>query len=287
MIHTNIHNLPGPLVTALSNDIYVKAGHISVTGLIQPPRIRQLMHRHKEKITEDVSDKIWMLLGSAVHSVLERAETANSLQEERLSAQVLGWKVSGMADLYEDPGVLSDFKITSVWSGINGVKPDWEAQINLYAHLYRQAGFEVSRGQIVCIYRDWQKNRAKQGGNYPQCAAGVLPVNLWPQAQAQDYLEYRVKLHQLSEEMTDNALPECTAEERWERPTTYAVMKQGRKSAIRVLDTAEDAYSYLGDNTPNDKNHYIETRPGQSIRCDDYCPVNTYCNQYQEARNAN
>ena len=282
MRHSNIYGLPEPLVSALSNDLYVKAGHISVTGLIQPPRIRQLTHRYHEHLEEDVSDKIWMLLGSAVHDLLERADTQHSLQEERLSITCNGWTITGKADLYEEPGILSDFKITSVWSGINGVKPDWELQINLYAHLYRHAGFSVNKGQVVCIYRDWQKNRAKQGGNYPLCAAGVLPVNLWPQAQAQDYLEYRVKLHQLSEEMTDSALPECTAEERWERPTTYAVMKQGRKSAIRVLDTAEDAYSYLADNTPNNKNHYIEIRPGQSIRCEDYCPVNQFCSQYQE-----
>lgn len=277
MRHSNIYGLPEPLVSALSNDLYVKAGHISVTGLIQPPRIRQLTHRYHEHLEEDVSDKIWMLLGSAVHDLLERADTQHSLQEERLSITCNSWTITGKADLYEEPGILSDFKITSVWSGINGVKPDWEAQINLYAHLYRHAGFSVNKGQVVCIYRDWQKNRAKQGGNYPPCAADVLPVELWTDEQVQSYINYRVSLHQLADNLPDSDLPECTPEERWEQPPKYAVMKKGRKSAVRLFDTQAEALAMI---EVRGSNHYLVIRQGQSIRCQDYCAVAPFCDQY-------
>ncbi len=276
---TNQYNLPESLVSALSADWYVKHGHISVTGLIQPPQLRQLMLRYADQITEDVSDKIWMLLGSAVHDVLERADTTRCLQEERLRTKVLGWVVTGKADLWEEPGIVSDYKITSVWAGINGVKPEWEAQTNIYAYLYRQAGFPVNELRIVAIYRDWSKNRAKQGNGYPPCAAGVLPVRMWNDNEVLDYLHYRIQTHQEAEKLSDNELPWCTAEERWEKQTTYAVMKKGRKSAVRVLESQEDAEA-MAEN--KGKDHFVEIRPGQSIRCEEYCPVKDHCHQYNK-----
>ena len=274
---TNNHNLPQALYSALSNDLYVQHGHISVTGLIQPPRIRQLTQRYADHIEEDAADGIWRLLGSAVHDVLQRAET-DGMQEQRLSMEVAGWRVTGQADLMEG-GVLSDYKITSVWAAINGVKPEWESQLNCYAALMLHHGVMVQDAQIVCIYRDWSKGRSKQGGDYPRIPAGVMRVNLWPYKEAEAYMESRVKQHQAAELLPDDELPICTPEERWERPTTYAVMKKGRKSAVRVLDNEADADAMAltkGDG------HYVETRPGVSVRCADYCPVNRWCDFYNE-----
>ena len=96
---TNKYNLPKPLVSAIKNDPYKQVGDISVTSLISAPRRRQLEIRHQEEITEDASDRIWMLLGTSVHAILERADTTDHLAEERLTAKVLGWTVSGQPDL--------------------------------------------------------------------------------------------------------------------------------------------------------------------------------------------
>ncbi len=27
---------------------------------------------------------------------------------------------------------------------------------------------------------------------------------------------------------------------------------------------------------------YVETRPGRRVRCEEYCPVDRWCNQYQQ-----
>jgi hypothetical protein len=40
-------------------------------------------------------------------------------------------------------------------------------------------------------------------------------------------------------------VPPCTPEERWGRPTRFAVMKQGQKRAVRVFDTREEAEAYV------------------------------------------
>jgi len=96
---TNKYNLPRPLVSAIENDPYKKVGDISITSLIAAPRQHQLLMRHDTAITIDASERIYMLLGSAVHAILERADTKDALPEERLTAKVLGWTVSGQPDL--------------------------------------------------------------------------------------------------------------------------------------------------------------------------------------------
>ena len=105
-----------------------------------------------------------------------------------------------------------------------------------------------------------------------------MRVRLWDWHDAIGYMEDRVREHQAAESLSDDALPVCSPEERWEKPTTYAVMKKGRKSAVRVLDNEVDAEQMAADKGAG---HYVEVRHGESARCVDYCPVNTYCNQYQ------
>ena len=71
-------------------------------------------------------------------------------------------------------------------------------------------------------------------------------------------------------------LPKCTSEERWAKPDTYAVMKKGRKTALRLLPTEEQAKEYIGD-----QDFSVEFRKGVSTRCEGYCEVSQFCNQYR------
>src|SRR3990167_5284371 len=119
---SNKYNLPDTIVSAVKNDSYSHSGAISITGLIRPPRMRSLEMRHDSEITIDASERIWSLLGQSVHAILARADTTNHLSEERLNAEVLGWKVSGQADLYSQDGTISDYKVTSVFSFLLGEK---------------------------------------------------------------------------------------------------------------------------------------------------------------------
>src|SRR5262245_6984769 len=98
---TNNWNLPAPLASAIIAEDYHKVGDISVTGLITPVRIRQLEIRYAHEIVEDVADGVWRLIGSIGHKILERADTPNDLKEERLTAEIAGWTVSGKPDLLE------------------------------------------------------------------------------------------------------------------------------------------------------------------------------------------
>lgn len=72
---TNRFNLPDTIVRAVEYDNHKVAGDISVTQLISPPQMRML-RREADQIVEDVSDKLWALLGTALHAVLERSAVA-------------------------------------------------------------------------------------------------------------------------------------------------------------------------------------------------------------------
>ena len=274
MKYTNKYNLHDALVSAIAADWYEQDGRISVTWLIGPPRIRQLKMRYADHLEEDVSEGIWRLLGSAVHGVLERAEVEGTIQERRISTEILGWRVTGQADLWTPPATLDDYKVTSAWSAIREPKPDWISQLNCYARLTRLDGRPVEALRIIAIYRDWSRSRAKRDKDYPKIAAGVISIPCWPDEQAAKYMEDRVRLHQEAGKLDDGDLPLCTPEERWDKPTTWAVRRKGRKSALRVLDTEEEAKANM---EPRGAGHYIEERPGESTRCLGYCPVADFC----------
>lgn len=271
---TNKFGLPDAIARAVANDPYnlEDTGDISVTRLIDSPRVRGLSMLHAADLEEDASERIWALLGQAVHAVIERADV-DSVTEKRLYADIGGWRVSGKFDrLSVDDNTLTDYKVTSVWSVLGGVaKPEWERQLNCLRYLAVVAGYEVDRLTIVAILRDWQVSKADSGGGYPRVPAVELQVPMWPLETTENYMRERVLEHQ---RWLDGRSP-CTAEERWERPSTYAVMKSGRKSAIRVFDTPAEAELFSKDSPGS----WVEYRLGASIRCESYCPVRAFCDQ--------
>lgn len=274
---TNNLNLPAPLVQAVTRHPRErKPNRISVTELIQPPQIRALTLRHDGEISEDSSDRIWALLGTLLHGALETHAQGlkNLVSEGTLKTTVHGWEVVGHYDLSEmllDGELLTDYKLTSVWSVREGIKPEWEAQLNLYAELLRRSKRYVNQIQVVAIGRDWSKTKARFDSGYPQQQVAVIPVPLWSPEVAGDYLEERVRLHQEAEK---GNWPDCSAAERWARPTQYALMKKGQKRAVKLFDNRETAESHVA------KDQFVVERPGESVRCETYCSVSSHCQQY-------
>ena len=130
------------------------------------------------------------------------------------------------------------------------------------------------------VFRDWSKNKALAGGDYPPRIIMEIPIEVWTNEETQKFVEGRVEYYESLKEIPDDKLPFCTPEERWAKPSKYAVMKHGRKSAVRVLDTAEDAQNYMLKNMLDSK-HYVEERPGEAYKRCEYCSVSEFCNQYK------
>lgn len=281
-IITNNLGLPQAIVNAVENDPYDSGvSDISVTRLIAPPQLVELERKHKDEITEDASMRLWALMGQAMHVILERAET-DALTERRLFCECNGWMVSGAFDrMFLTPeGTLQDYKFSSVWEYIHGLKPERAAQLNLLAHLALINGYDITRLEVVFLFRDWIPSKAKREKNYPQTQMARVPVDLWTPEVRADYMLTRTRMHQHARE-TGN-LPECTPEDRWATPDTFAVMKGKNKRAVRVYDNEDAALNHVA-NAP-DQLLRIEKRFGENKRCDTYCAAADFCSQYQKMK---
>lgn len=286
---TNKHGLPETVIRAIQDDEYSRGdAMLSVTQIISPPRIVLLQNLNAENLEVDAVDRVYALFGSAVHKVIEKGskDLPGHIVEERLFAEVEGWKISGAVDLQIqlDDGTweINDYKVTSVYS-VMSVKPEWEQQLNCYAYLMRVAhGREVSKLKIIAILRDWQGKSADTKQGYPAAQIVVVDIPVWSPEDQQKYVFERVRLHQIAKKSVDSneSPPYCTDEERWLRDTTWAVMKEGRKSAVKLHGNQEDADTHARELGPG---HRVEHRPGTPTRCTgDYCTVARFCRQHQD-----
>ena len=284
---TNHFNVPEPLVALARKEYYSKGkADYSVTEIMSPPRIQRLKRKHWDDMEQDVTDMLWSMLGSALHVVAERSEVVDHLNEERLFMEVDGVTLSGSIDLQQHVkgGVaLKDYKFTSVWAVMND-KPEWEQQLNVYAWMvHKIKGVSIKGLQICAILRDWSTRKAQTESGYPQAQIQMVDIPVWSFDKTEKYVHERIELHKESKVQADwdEELPECTDEERWMRTTTYAVKKEGRKSAVRVFDSEEDAVKLIAE-SEDKKKLSIEVRKGEPVRCTgNYCGVNKWCSQYQ------
>lgn len=295
----NPGKLPGPLFKALTYDSYSKGkADISVTELLKSPRQRLLSKRHDEEIEIDASQNLWLMMGRAAHQVLK--DTFNTMDrhfseraEERLFIKVKGplkeWTLSGEFDLLYHDGhslVLADYKVSSTFGFTlekkNGmVKPEWEAQTNIYRWLLHKHGVEVGRLEIGGIMRDWVRSKAERDPSYPQRPIVVVEVPMWPIEEVESFVNERVRVHQESDLLPDDLLPLCSPTERWERDESWAVYNGKNKKAFRVFDNPHEA-----DACSKEINGKVEHRPGVSARCiKEYCFGQPWCSQAKGMQN--
>lgn len=283
MILTNKHNLPQTFVNVIERPTYSKGkAHLSATEIINSPQIVTLKHKHWDEIEVDASEMVWSLFGSAVHGILEHGKGKNHIVEERMHITLDGWNLSGAIDLQEidEDGCIHirDYKVTGAWS-VRNEKQDWHDQLNVYAWLVEKVkGKKVKSLQIIAIIRDWAAREAAAKEDYPQAPIATIDIPLWDMEKREAFVMERLNLHATAYFESDSGgeLPPCTPEEMWEKPTSYAVKKEGGVRAKSVHETRE-----LAEKALPPKGYFIEVREGERTRCEKYCQVSPFCKQYQ------
>ena len=254
----------------------------SATALLKGIREVILERRHGDEIEQDVSDMIWMLFGTAVHSILEnQAEGATELKETYVEMPIGDYKVSGRFDLYDAATqTITDYKTCSVWKVVHKDFEDWKKQLLIYAAIMNYTGFPVKHGQIVAMMKDHSKSKAKFDPTYPQFPVLQIRFNFSDTdfEQINAFIRDRLKQIATAEKLPDDELPICTPEERFNSGDKFAVMKKGRKTALKVCGSADEANKYL-DTRGGDS---VEYRPGEDKKCKDYCAACEFCNYYHE-----
>ena len=278
---TNKQNLPAPVVALLTRNFYTKgASQYSVTELMSPPKIRRLREQFDDQIEVDVTSMLESQFGTFMHGKLEAKEIEGCINEERLFTDVNGMTISGQIDLQEEltSGIgVVDYKFVKAWSVMMN-KTEWETQLNVYKWLVETVKHKkVVRLQVCAFIKDYSKFETKDG--YPEAKIVMIDIPMWDSVRAESYVRSRLEMHQNAKMAHDfgEELQPCTDEERWAKETTYAVKRDGRKTAIRVFKTIEEATELA-----EKEKGYVETRAGEYTRCTgNYCQVAEWCDQYQ------
>jgi hypothetical protein len=291
---TNRFNLPDAFYNFARNDKYSRGkADISVTTLIDSPRVRLMRDKYNDQLETDASDMIWALFGTAVHHVLESADDpSHVMMEERLYAEVAGWTLSGALDHQEvlpDGTIqITDYKVTSAWSVILG-KEEWVKQQNCYAWLVENSNNgtnrqkKVSGIRICAVLRDWQRKKAEFDSEYPQSPVVIVDLPLWSAEEREKYIYDRVILHQEAQAESDlyDRMPLCSEQEQWAKPAQWAVHKTGGKRALKLFDNLDAAKAYVEEHNDKDKLD-IQFRAGERTRCEgNYCSVAEFCEQFK------
>jgi hypothetical protein len=278
---TNKLNLPAGFVKAVSAEKHNAPGSLSATTLIQGVKQIILTDRHWDSLEDDVSDRIWAIFGSAVHSLME-SEGENDFTEQQMNYQVGNITVTGTIDNYDlAKGVICDYKTASVVKVKFGDFSDWYTQGMIYAWLLTKNNFPVNKCRFIALLKDHSKTDAMRDSQYPNDPVYVyeFPVTAHALFKISMFIKSKINEYRRCIALGDDAIPPCTPEERWDKPPKFAVMKQGVKRAVRLFDTREEA-GHLAET--KGEGHYVVSRKGESIRCRSYCLCRRFCNFYHE-----
>jgi hypothetical protein len=274
-------NLPAGLAKAVSTEGHNAEGCISATTLLQGIKQIILTERHWSELEDDVSDRVWAVFGTAVHSLLE-SEGENDFTEQDMQYKVGDITVTGRIDNYNmATATICDYKTASVHKVKFGDFNDWYLQGMIYAWLLIRNNLPVKTCRFIAMLKDHSKTEAMRDYQYPKNPVYVyeFPVTAENLFKISAFIRMKVDAYKYHAALADNDIPPCLPVERWDRPTKYAVKKEGRKTAVRVLD---DENAANGLTAELGKGHYVEHRPGESVRCQSYCLCREFCSYYQE-----
>jgi len=278
---TNKQGLPAPLVALLARDFYTKgASQYSVTELMSPPKIRRMREQYDEEMEVDATKLIASQLGTFMHARLEKKSVEGYTNEERIFHSIDGITISGAVDLQEhtEEGiVIIDYKFVKAWSVMKS-KDDWVTQLNIYKWLVETVKKQKVCGLKICaIIKDYTAHSTQE--NYPEAEAVMIDIPMWDSVTTETYVRKRLEMHRAAKQAQEfgEDLEPCTDDDRWMSETIYAVKREGRKTAIRVFKTIEEA-----NELAEKEKGYVEERKGEPRRCiGDFCGVSKWCKQYQ------
>lgn len=281
---TNKLQLPDMLVRAAQKEYTYRDKRYSITSLLDPDRVLILKRRYNDIIEQDISECIWMLWGSVVHYALETGIECreNEYVEEHLEYTFdNGYTLSGIIDHVED--YIDDYKTTSVWTVIYGSNNEhWKKQLQMGAYLhYKEHGNWIGKGRIIAILKDFNKNNAKDKEDYPKLPVKVIEFDLGTPEEIEEWIIDRFEHIKVLEQMKDEELPLCTAEERFNSGDKWAVKGKKFKKAFKVFDNLNEARELLVTMEQKYPGQYeIEERPGEDKKCKNYCSCCDYCPYY-------
>jgi hypothetical protein len=291
---TNNYNLPKPILNSLKNNRYKKGRwDYSISDLIKPPQELKLKKEHYKDITKDITDCMFALEGTILHNILQGSfldkikrhiknifSNQKEIIEKRKYIRIKNKTISGqpdrvLIDKKNKTVIIQDWKRVSVWKDIIGDYTDYETQLNCYAFFYERLGYKVKSLELILFFRDWSYTNAQRKAEYPKQQIITKKIKKWSAVVTLDYIFTAI------EDLREKKTRPCTKNEMWIRDEAFAVKQKNVQKAKRVFATKAEAQNYIDENFNDNKNIYIEYRPGTATKCERYCDVSNFCTQYK------
>jgi hypothetical protein len=272
---------------------YRSFGDYSVTTLLNPPRIVHLGKRHGSEVVKPPEQTIAAFIGSGVHSMFEESLKYHAVIDPRYEIERTVYDkiddrlITGKFDILWDGKHLYDIKTCKTWKKIfDPNMEEWHQQLNIYAYLLHNRKLDIRSINIIAVYLDWSKVYAMRDLSYPAERVIEYELNLWDWDFTEKFLRERVNLMKITEKVMDDELPPCTDEEMWVRNADikYAILQNASaKRAYRVCDSLSEAREVASKWKGLEVgSSFIEVRKPSRKRCEDWCDINSFCNQYTE-----
>lgn len=299
MIFLNKYNLPEHIIRLLPKIYVPKEYRISVTQLTDEPRIRSLMLERWDDIIRDYSELLSTVIGMSVDERTQKLATDDEEVQTKHEDIIDGVTIVGKSDVYVN-NQIRDTKVMAVCGlAFEDSVNKFVKQLNCYAYQHLKRDKKVDSLYLDVFYRDWKQseflysnwkqkgiffeieNKLKTIKGYPVCSYNEVRLPLWSLEEQEGYVKDQIEYHKMGK------YTECSDESKWAKPTVYAVMKPGRKSAVVASKDGEQFLTYDEALQAGVKKklefppHYIEERLGEKIRCEQYCPVRNVCKYSQ------
>lgn len=270
-----IESMPAPFARALADDKYSKGKcDFSVTQLVSPPQ--RTYHATQHQPVKDGYASFMALLGTAVHAILENYVSTedNELAEVRNFATIKvldrDVTISGQMDFWADNCVY-DYKVTG---GIQDkMKDEHYKQVQMNAWLASRNNIHCEYVGVVYFQRDWKYMQSKVDPTYPKTPFKIF-IHPYDEQEAEKLIYSLTEQHLLA---SLGQSRNCTSDEQWAKPDTYAVKKPDSKRARRLFDSLAEAEE---DKKPGE---IIEKRAGEKTFCQSFCGFAHVCAQYQQS----
>lgn len=312
---TNLHNIDISMAVWLVHDDYdflPRERAISATALLKPTRQIILSGRVTGESLEDLSGRISMRLGHAIHDSIEHAwktgykrslsllglpdkvidrfkinPKPEDLQpgdipvyiEQRGYRKIGDWTISGKLDMAVD-GRLKDAKSTSVFSFIKGNKDEnYRLQLSFYRWLHSDK-ITQDEGDIQFVFTDWQKSMVNTIPGYPPIRIVNHTVSLYSEEETETIIASKLEDLVRYQDASQDALPRCTDEELWRSEPVYKYYSDPTKTdgrATKNFDSLIEANNHLAEK----RKGVVKTVPGQVKACL-YCRAFDICEQRKE-----
>ena len=137
--------------------------------------------------------------------------------------------------------------------------------------------------RFIALLKDHSKTEAKRRADYPQSPVYIYEFDVLPDELTGIEALIKAKVLEVScnADKADDEIAGCTPSERWSTDPKFAVMKEGRKTAVKVCDTEEEALNFIEELEKDKDKHFVEERKGVDKKCEDYCPCAAFCSYYK------